>query len=129
MFNPNYCLFIPTADSAFQPNKNSSINHDHLAFFKFTGRVIGKALLDGQLLDAHFTRSFYKHILGLPINYSDMEAIDPEYYKNLKWILDHDISEMDLTFSTQQEEFDVMKLIELKAGGTTTQLVFVLIRM
>jgi HECT-domain (ubiquitin-transferase) len=29
-------------------------------FFKFVGRVVGKALHDGQLIDAHFTRSFYK---------------------------------------------------------------------
>ena len=27
-----------------------------------------------------------------------MEDIDPEYYKNLKWILENDISLFDLTF-------------------------------
>jgi hypothetical protein len=25
---------------------------------------VGKALYDGQLMDAYFTRSFYKHMLG-----------------------------------------------------------------
>jgi len=81
--------------------------------------VIGKALYDGQLLDAHFTRSFYKHILGSSISYTDMEAIDPNYYKNLKWILDNDITNaLELTFSTQQEEFGVMKTIDLKPGGS-----------
>jgi len=115
MFNPNYVLFTPTADSAYQPNKNSGINAEHLSYFKFIGRVIGKALHDGQLLDAHFTRSFYKHILGLPISYHDMEAIDPEYYKNLKWILDNDITDtLELTFALQTEEFGVMKVIDLK---------------
>jgi hypothetical protein len=49
---------------------------------------VGKALHDGQLLDVYFTRSFYKHILGNKITYHDIEAIDPEYYKNLKWMLD-----------------------------------------
>ena len=48
-----------------------------MAYFKFVGRIIGKAVADGQLLDAHFTRSFYKHILGVPVSYQDMEAIDP----------------------------------------------------
>jgi len=117
MFNPNYCLFLPTAEQTFQPNKNSSINHEHLGYFKFIGRVFGKALLDGQLMDAHFTRSFYKHILGLLVTYHDIEAIDPEYYKNLKWILDNDITDMDLTFSIQQDDFGTMKLHELKSGG------------
>lgn len=49
---------------------------------------VGKALFDGQLLDAHFTRSFYKHILGVKVTYHDIEAIDPSYYKNLKWMLE-----------------------------------------
>jgi E3 ubiquitin-protein ligase HUWE1 len=124
MFNPNYCLFAPTAEQTFQPNKYSAINHDHLAYFKFIGMVIGKALMDGQLLDAHFTRSFYKHILGLTINYTDMEAIDPDYYKNLKWILDNEVAELDLTFSMQQEEFGIMKVVDLKPGGIICHVAF-----
>jgi len=118
MFNADYCLFTPTADSAYQPNKDSAINPDHLPYFKFVGRVIGKALYDGQLLDAHFTRSFYKHILSAPITYQDMEAIDPEYYRNLKWILDNPITDvLDLTFSYQTEEFGALKLEDLKPNG------------
>jgi len=46
-----------------------------------------------------------------------MEAIDPDYYKNLKWILDNDVTELDLTFSIQQEEFGTMKAVDLKPGG------------
>ena len=38
------------------------------------GRIVGKAIYDGQRLDAYFTRSFYKHILGVPINYHDVES-------------------------------------------------------
>jgi len=49
---------------------------------------VGKALFDGQLLDVHFTRSFYKHILGAKVTYHDIEAIDPAYFKNLKWLLE-----------------------------------------
>jgi E3 ubiquitin-protein ligase HUWE1 len=28
-----------------------------------------QALYDGQYVDAHFTRSFYKHMLGQPLTY------------------------------------------------------------
>lgn len=49
---------------------------------------VGKALFDGQLLDVHFTRSFYKHILGVKVTYHDIEAIDPDFFKNLKWMLE-----------------------------------------
>ncbi|GJY99025.1 retrovirus-related pol polyprotein LINE-1 [Tanacetum coccineum] len=48
----------------------------------------GKALFDGQLLDVYFTRSFYKHILGVKVKYHDIEAVDSGYYKNLKWLLE-----------------------------------------
>lgn len=37
---------------------------------------MGKALHDGFLLDAFFTPAFYKHILGLPITFKDMEEED-----------------------------------------------------
>lgn len=45
-------------------------------------------MFDGQLLDVYFTRSFYKHILGVKVTYHDIEAVDPDYYKNLKWLLE-----------------------------------------
>ena len=65
VFNAGYVLFVTTGDGVtFQPNPNSYVNPDHLSYFKFVGRIIGKAICDGHLMDAHFTRSFYKHILG-----------------------------------------------------------------
>jgi len=68
MFNPNYALFTSTEDGCtFQPNPNSSINPDHLSFFRVVGRIVGKALVDGFLMDAHFTRSLYKHMLGIKV--------------------------------------------------------------
>ena len=68
IFNPNYALFTSTEDgSTFQPNPSSSINPDHLSYFRFVGRIVGKAVADGYLLDAHFTRSLYKHMLGIKV--------------------------------------------------------------
>jgi hypothetical protein len=70
IFNPNYALFTSTEDGCtFQPNPNSSINPDHLSYFRFVGRIVGKAVSDGFLLDAHFTRSLYKHMLGLKVGF------------------------------------------------------------
>lgn len=66
MFNPDYTLFRP----------------EHLSF-KLVGRVIGKAIYDGRLLDAYFARSLYRQILGEPADYRNVEWVDPEYYKSL----------------------------------------------
>ena len=118
IFNPGYALFIQSADGSFQPNKDSQVNAQHLELFEFCGRIIGKAIYDGANMDVHFTRSFYKHILGKKVVWKDMEAVDPEYFKNLKWILDNDISTMDLTFSTDLNSFGAIKVIDLIPDGS-----------
>lgn len=106
IFDKGALLFTTVGnESTFQPNPNSVYQTEHLSYFKFVGRVVGKALFDGQLLDVHFTRSFYKHILGVKVTYHDIEAIDPDYFKNLKWMLENDISDVpDLTFSIDADE-------------------------
>ncbi|KAL6995188.1 E3 ubiquitin-protein ligase upl1, partial [Sarracenia purpurea var. burkii] len=106
IFDKGALLFTTVGnDSTFQPNPNSVYQTEHLSYFKFVGRVVGKALFDGQLLDVHFTRSFYKHILGAKVTYNDIEAIDPDYFKNLKWMLENDITDvLDLTFSIDADE-------------------------
>ncbi|KAF8948924.1 hypothetical protein BGZ47_001133 [Haplosporangium gracile] len=120
MFNPDYAMFKTSAADklTYQPNRASWVNPDHLLFFKFVGRVIGKAIYDGRLLDAYFTRSFYKHILGRPVDYRDVEAIDPEYYKSLVWMLENDITDIvDETFSVETDDFGNKKTVDLKPNG------------
>ncbi|CAL0306067.1 unnamed protein product [Lupinus luteus] len=106
LFDKGALLFTTVGNNAtFQPNPNSVYQTEHLSYFKFVGRVVGKALFDGQLLDVYFTRSFYKHILGVKVTYHDIEAVDPDYYKNLKWMLENDVSDIpDLTFSMDPDE-------------------------
>lgn len=119
MFDPNNALFQPCAADrlTYQPNKASWVNPEHLSFFKFVGRVIGKAIYDGRLLDAYFARSMYRQILGKPVDYRDVEWIDPEYYNSLCWILENDPSPLDLTFSVEGDEFGVTKIVPLKEDG------------
>lgn len=128
MFNPAISLFeaVPPDSSTFQPNPNSIIQSDpargtnHLDFFKFVGRVVGKALRDGQHIDAHFTRSFYKHMLGMPLTYEDIEAVDPDFYKNLKWMLENDINDvLDLVFAEEVDFFGRKSMVELCPEGAS----------
>jgi len=120
IFNPDYVLFSPTVDgSTFQPNPSSYYNSNHLDYFKFVGRIIGKALVDGQMMDAHFTRSLYKHLLGVPVDYSDIEATDPDYYKSLQQILQHslDMLGLELNFTAELSTFGKHEVIDLVPGG------------
>eukprot|EP00794_Sanderia_malayensis_P015706 gene15706-17291_t len=120
ILNPDCALFTLSADgSTFQPNSNSAVNPDHLNYFEFAGRMMGMAMFHKRLVNASFTRSFYKHILGIPVDYQDVASIDPEYAKNLQWILDNDISQLglDLTFAIETDVFGKMQEVDLKFRG------------
>ena len=120
MFNPDYALFVPVASdrTTFHPNKLSEINPEHLAFFKFIGRIIGKALYENRALDAHFSRALYKRILGKTVSVKDMETVDLDYHRSLVWMLENDISDIITeTFSIEVEKFGVTEIIDLIENG------------
>lgn len=73
MFNPMYALFrtSPGDRVTYTINPSSHCNPNHLSYFKFVGRVVAKAVYDNRLLECYFTRSFYKHILGKSVRYTD----------------------------------------------------------
>lgn len=120
MFDPNYALFVPVSSdrTTFHPNNLSGINEEHLMFFKFIGRIIGKALYEGRLLDCYFSRAVYKRILGKSVSVKDMESFDPDYYKSLCWMLDNDITGIITeTFSVDDDVFGVVNTVDLSPGG------------
>lgn len=120
LFNPYYGLFEYSAIDSYtlQINPNSGLcNEQHLQWFRFTGRVIGLAMWHGKLMDAFFIRPFYKMMLQKPIQLSDMEAVDPEYYNSLKWILENDPEVLDLRFTVDEEILGATESFELKPGG------------
>lgn len=87
IFNPNYALFTATADGlTFQPNPLSNINSNHLDYFKFVGRVIGKAICDGHLMDAHFTRFaiIYVYFCCIYLLHFDTLFVGPS--TNILWV-------------------------------------------
>ena len=52
-------------------------------------------------------RSFYKHVLGMPVDYYDIEAIEPDYFKSLKQLLEYPLEALgvELTFSSENLSF------------------------
>ena len=120
MFNPNYGLFIPVNSdkTTFHPNRLSAVNPEHLMFFKFIGRIIGKALYENRVLDCHFSRAVYKRMLGKTISIKDMESLDLDYYKSLEWILENDVTEIITeTMSIESEDFGENRIIDLVENG------------
>lgn len=120
MFNPFYCLFEYSAHDNYtlQINPHSGVNPEHLNYFKFIGRVLGLAVFHRRFLDAFFIGAFYKMILNKKIVLEDMEGVDADFYRNLEWTLDNDITDiLELTFSIEDDQFGEIVTIDLKPDG------------
>ncbi|XP_048739045.2 E3 ubiquitin-protein ligase HUWE1-like isoform X5 [Ostrea edulis] len=121
IFNPMYALFriSPGDRVTYTINPSSHCNSNHLSYYKFVGRIIAKAVYDNKLLECYFTRSFYKHIIGQLVKYTDMESEDYSFYQGLVFLIENNVADLgyDLTFSTEIEEFGVTECRDLKPGG------------
>ncbi|XP_021336551.1 E3 ubiquitin-protein ligase HECW1 isoform X2 [Danio rerio] len=124
LFNPYYGLFEYSANDTYtvQISPMSAFVENHLEWFRFSGRILGLALIHQYLLDAFFTRPFYKALLRLPTDLSDLEYLDEEFHQSLQWMKENDITDvLDLTFTVNEEVFGQVTERELKSGGTNVQ--------
>ncbi len=66
IFNPYYGLFEYSANDTYtvQVNPTSEFLQNSVDWFRFAGRVMGLVIVQGFLLDAFFTRTFYKALLS-----------------------------------------------------------------
>uniref|UniRef100_A0A8B9L9X4 E3 ubiquitin-protein ligase n=1 Tax=Astyanax mexicanus TaxID=7994 RepID=A0A8B9L9X4_ASTMX len=121
VLNPMYCLFEYAGKDNYclQINPASSINPDHLKYFKFIGRFIAMALFHGKFIDTGFSLPFYKRILNKPLALKDLESIDPEFYNSLIWIKENNLQECELEmyFSVDKEILGEVTTHELKPDG------------
>lgn len=120
-FNVDLGLFEygGTDNVCYQIAPNSGLaNENHLAYFRFFGRLLGRALFEGQQIGAHLTRVFYKHLLAWPIVEADLEFVDPEVASSFKQIREmDDVSVLCLDFTTTLSVFGDNQMVELKPGG------------
>ncbi|XP_072135918.1 NEDD4-like E3 ubiquitin-protein ligase WWP2 [Mobula birostris] len=121
VLNPMYCLFEYAGKNNYclQINPASSINPDHLTYFRFIGRFIAMALYHGKFIDTGFTLPFYKRMLNKNPTMKDLESIDPEFYNSLLWIKENNIEEcgLELYFAQDMEILGKVTTHELKKDG------------
>ena len=90
------------SETACQREKGDN-SAGHLRYFKFVGRLLGKALLQDTVIDVHFALPIYKHLLGLPITIDDLQYIDEGLYLKVQWLQDPQncIDALDGTVNSQ----------------------------
>ena len=99
---------------------NGELDSETKSWFRFSGRLIGLALLHRVLLDVYFVRSFYRALLKQSYKLEDLKSMDEEFYNSMSWILKNEIDDkyLCMTFEADTEIFGQLITRELKPGGT-----------
>lgn len=124
VFDPALNLFKVTTEQKLYPSPTSYLQDNYLALFEFVGRVLGKAVYEGIVVDVPFASFFLSQLLGHTSSstYSSIDelpSLDPELYKSLTYIkrYEGDVRDLDLTFSYDEDIMGRLVTHELVPGG------------
>jgi E3 ubiquitin ligase SMURF1/2/E3 ubiquitin-protein ligase HUWE1 len=80
--------------------------------------MFGKALMEQQMIAATLSLPLRKQILSLPITFSDLEFVDPQLHRNLRWLdTCPDLSALCLDFTVTYPGIAGPETFELKPSG------------
>jgi len=120
-FGPEYGLFLETSERLLYPNPSShQASEDHLSHFEFLGRVIGKAMYEGILVEVPFANFFLAKLLSKFNYYNDLVFLDPELHRNLmtlKYYQGNVEEDFALNFTVTNNNFGAVEVVELVPGG------------
>jgi hypothetical protein len=121
LFDPEFGLFASTVgdERSYWINAISdSLREEHLAYFEFAGRLVGKAILEEHLMPVHLALPFLKHILGVPISFSDLQFLDDEIYNSAMMVKKiDDIEPLCLDFTATRLVNGKPEIVELIEDG------------
>eukprot|EP01012_Entosiphon_sulcatum_P010159 TRINITY_DN15879_c0_g1_i1.p1 TRINITY_DN15879_c0_g1~~TRINITY_DN15879_c0_g1_i1.p1 ORF type:complete len:880 (-),score=107.26 TRINITY_DN15879_c0_g1_i1:620-3259(-) len=121
VFSEEYALFRTTPEGFLFPNPAvASVVDDPASKYRFLGRVIGKALYDGILVDVTFARFFRNLLLSIQNSFADLRSLDPELYRHLLTLkyYERDVEELGLNFTVVDEVYGEYKQKDLVPGGS-----------
>ncbi|KAF9959461.1 hypothetical protein BGZ72_009623, partial [Mortierella alpina] len=122
-FSPNLNLFTTTTASMnmLYPSPTSHYTHPGtgLELFRLFGRMLGKAMYEGLLVEVKFANFFLCKILGRTVFLDEMRSFDEQVFKNLMFLKKYegDVEDLGLTFSLDEEVFGTHRTVELLTGG------------
>lgn len=124
-FDPGYGLFAQReAEEGFLFPHPAAGNLQHgLRMIEFLGRIVGKAMYEGILLDYCFSHVFIWKLLGRYVFFDELSTLDPELHQSLMYLkrYEGDIMDLALDFTVTEEFFGKRKVVELRPGGANIQ--------
>ena len=119
-FDPEAGLFCQTTDRRLYPNPHA-VHAMPLAmkYLEFLGKMVGKALWEGILLELPLAPFFLKKVRGAPCDVDDLPTLDPQLARNLASLKGYpgDVSELGLTFSLTDHVLGQPQEVDLIPNG------------
>lgn len=123
VFDPQLNLFSTTSTGVLYPAPTSSLHDDHLALFTFVGRMLGKAVYEGIVVDVQLAPVLLAAVLGghRLCAFDELSQLDPELYRSLTFVkrYEGDMADLSLTFSVDEDFMDKISTVDLVPSGRT----------
>ncbi|KAF2369027.1 HECT domain [Trinorchestia longiramus] len=124
VLDPSLNLFCMSSENQLYPSPSSGLTDNHLELLEFTGKMLGKALYEGIVVDCPFAGFFLSQVIGeqqsaLYSSIDQLPSLDPELYKNLTYIKHYEgnVEDLGLTFSYDEERLGELVSHELRPAG------------
>ncbi|MFO0001028.1 MAG: hypothetical protein ACK559_07860, partial [bacterium] len=104
------------------PNSRALFAQEDLNFYRFLGRILGKAVYDGITVAPQFARFFLRKLIGKSNSLNDLESLDHELFKQLNFLRNYDgeVGDLEMYFSINEENISTgqTKEINLLPNGS-----------
>ncbi|XP_043282173.1 ubiquitin-protein ligase E3B isoform X2 [Venturia canescens] len=124
VFDPSLNLFKATSENRLYPSPTSWMQENHLQLFEFVGRMLGKAVYEGIVVDVPFASFFVSQFSGQAGGavYSwldELASLDRDLYRSLTLVKHYegDVSQLELTYSLDEDVMGKLVTHELNHGG------------
>ncbi|TFK70099.1 HECT-domain-containing protein [Pluteus cervinus] len=121
VFDTDRGLWLANQKNELYPNPHAYATESYsLSWYRFIGRIVGKAMYEGILIDVAFAGFFLSKWLRRESLLDDLASLDPDLYKGLIYLKHYpgNPEDLSLSFTVADEEFGVTKTIDLKPNGS-----------
>ncbi|KAJ7755509.1 HECT-domain-containing protein [Mycena metata] len=121
VFDTDRGLWLANKKNELYPNPHSYATEPHsLNWYRFIGRIIGKAMYEGILVDIAFAGFFLAKWLSKQSFLDDLASLDPELYNGLIFLKHYagNPEDLSLNFTVAVEDFGVTKTVDLIPNGS-----------
>ncbi|KAG2038220.1 hypothetical protein BDR03DRAFT_999556 [Suillus americanus] len=121
VFDTDRGLWLANKRNEIYPNPHSYATEPHnLNWYRFIGRILGKALYKGILVEVAFAGFFLAKWLDKQSFLDDLASLDPDLYQGLIFLKNYtgDVEDLALNFTVAIEEFGVAKAVDLIPDGS-----------